>query len=326
MNIVFNTPEKTSPITFKLASSKIDNSDVRNQHLYSILFGETKTCEWLQNFLYLIHNFELTKSPGILNKVKLLSILFYTITYNLLNYDYSKTRVFLERNFNKASLQECLSSSNKYKKTNIEGIFENDKISWELHFGFNIILEVYELIKFYLYNFSNNKYENPYVKLLLQEINNSVQAMIKINDVKKTKENFDEFFNYRIMRLNAKVILLIEICLAEEEICNKLSNNKIDIDEILAFGRYIEIKTTLIRDFMKRSEEKPLNSYNYYEKFFDKNEYLNYQMKERSLLLEKFKDNELLMNLLTKFEKNFEENYTALGKKEKNDINMVTKF
>ena len=52
MNIIVDTPANINPITFKLHSSKIDSNDNRNLHLYTLLFGNKKSSDWLHNFLY----------------------------------------------------------------------------------------------------------------------------------------------------------------------------------------------------------------------------------------------------------------------------------
>lgn len=339
MNIIINTPRNIHPITFKLMSARIDDADVRNKHLYSILFGNTKTSEWLMSFLYLIHVFELTKTPGITTKVKLLSILFYTISYNLLEYNQHLTKKLLTDYFISRNIFNGNKPSNGNTNTNsstdfnfIEEHFKEEKLNWELHFGFNILIEIFEIIKFYLFAFANNKNNNENVKLLFEEIKSSLQAFIRMRELEKTKENFNEFIDLRIQRMNAKVILLIELALAEDEVKKSFVDKSkyLDIQEFMAFGKYIEINATLVRDYVKKYEDNPMNTYNYYKKHFDEKKYFEIKTQEKQQLLNVFKENILLMDILKKFESNFEKYYlehspSSNKEKEKESI-PKTKF
>lgn len=306
MNIIVDTPANINPITFKLHSSKIDSNDNRNLHLYTLLFGNKKSSDWLHNFLYLINTFEITKTPGLITKVKFITILLYTISYNLLVFDLKNT---------KKLISSCFLSNNSSKKNlTIEKLFEKTELSWELQFGYNILHEFFEIIKFYLTSFAKDKENNNYVKLFFEEINNSLLAFIQMVELEQSKDNFDVFFNLRIQRLNAKVILLIELALAEDEITSIMKAEKINLEEIMSFGKYIEINATLVRDYSRKSESNPLNTYCYYKKYYDEKNYFSICEDEKKSLLKKFCSNDLLMSLLKKFENNFSKYYT-----EKND-------
>ena len=298
MNIVIDTPDKMNPLTLTIQSNnietKFDEKDKRNSELYMILFG-SKSNEWLKTFLSLVNKLEITKNDSITSKLKFLLILFYTISYNLINHNLELSKTFIEL------LEKNMSASKYLNKENFTEIKD-----FNLLFGFHLISEILEIIKFYLDNYSQS---HKYKEMLTDELKASLKSFIKSNELPKTKENFNEYFELRLNRINAKVILLTELCFSEHHLKQKL--NTIEVNEFLNFGKYIEINATLIRDFYKRnvSENASKNSFNYFKKFYPEEKYFEILNEEKNILKKSFEKNEIFTEILAKFEKEFTDMY-----------------
>ena len=202
MNIILATPKGSNPITFKLISSKIDIQDKRILHLYHVLFGEEKNLDWLNEIIKLVFSFEMVPQENqVIPKVKLLYVLLFSFSYNLLNYDFKNTKEFLN----------LLVSDDKNK--NFDKIIPEK--SMELNFGYHLLIEIYDIIKFYLFSVGN-KNRKIYADLALKEINLSLKAFIYMHEIPKIEANFDEYLFLRSKRMNMKIMILTELIFAKD--------------------------------------------------------------------------------------------------------------
>jgi hypothetical protein len=195
-------------------------------------------------------------------KVKLCVILFFQIINNLLKKD---TNVEIISNFITEMLKE------KYINGNFESLFNlipnstnNENIS--LEFGLTVILELYEIYLFYIDNYLTSK--KLIMNMIKKEVIQSLNNFIKLREYKKNKKiktlkDFEKYFELRLTRLNAIVLLLIDYGFSNEHYTENEINN------LISLGRYAEIKITLYRDFskVKNMSDNLLNSYKIFRDF-----------------------------------------------------------
>jgi hypothetical protein len=192
-----------------------------------------------------------------------------------------------------------------------------------MEFGMTVLLELYEICHFYLNNYIVvNKFIKDRIKT---EINKSltnfvlINKFIHVNNGQFTFEKFLEFFELRITRLNAEVLLLCDLAFNDEQY------NEIDVEKYVLIGRYAEIKITLLRDYAKAKEngKKYLNSYLVYKEVMErkgvvddnliKNKYMKVKEEELNEIKNKigkyqgFKEKGMM--LINKIEKRFEVYY-----------------
>jgi hydroxymethylglutaryl-CoA synthase len=232
------------PIHFSLRSRKINNEDNRINEIFKILFGEDKHEDWLHEFLKFVNQFDwnstiLTELSNIKYKLKIIVLLLYTISYNLLKYNFEDTKLFLEKIL-----------SNTYNYDKMLEFIPNSSLS--INFGLSVILELFEIMKFYINNYV--KTNKIVAEKLLFVIENSLKAYInmvefgnkiKTKQITLNKEIFDSFLEQRFKRLNATIIILISLAFSDEQISEEVLNY------FLSFGRYCEVKLTLFRDYKR---------------------------------------------------------------------------
>ena len=264
------------------------------------IFGKKQKSTWLYEFMILVHGLDLFKNNleeiyQIKYKVKLCVILFFQITNNLLK---SKTNEKIVSNFLTEMLEE------KYQNGNFESLFElipdSAKIkSISLEFGMTVILELYEIYLFYIENYLTNR--RSIMEMIKKEVIQSLNNFIKLQKYKEkgkinSLEEFEEYFELRLTRLNAIVLLLIDFGFSNENF------NEEELNNLMALGRYAEIQITLYRDYskMKKMTETVLNSFKLFRDYLKDNvgvkdenlikeKYFMIKQKEISKLIEKIK-------------------------------------
>jgi hypothetical protein len=245
MNILLNNKIQP-PLHFTLRSRKINSDDKRVNEVFKILFGEQKNEEWLHEFIKFINHFDINQNKNDLSelnsikyKLKMMIILTYVVTYNLLKYNFNDTQQFIRNLLSKKYVYDQL----------LEMILSN---SIPLYFGLSVILELSEIMKFYLNNYV--KTNKIMIEKIFSELELTLVSLIKMseiinklanNELTMNKELFDEYFECRIKRLNATVMILSDLAFNEELI------NEQSLNSFLALGRYCEIKLTLLRDYSK---------------------------------------------------------------------------
>ena len=266
MNILINS--KISPeINFGLLTTGVNNGDKRIHIINNDLFGQKQKSIWLYEFMTLVHNLDLFKNNleeiyQIKYKVKLCVILFFQIINNLLKKD---TNVEIISNFITEMLKE------KYINGNFESLFNlipnstNDE-NISLEFGLTVILELYEIYLFYIDNYLTSK--RLIMNMIKKEVIQSLNNFIKLREYKKNKKiktlkDFEQYFELRLTRLNAIVLLLIDYGFSNEHYTENEINN------FISLGRYAEIQITLYRDFskVKNMSDNLLNSYKIFRDF-----------------------------------------------------------
>lgn len=249
----------------------------------------------MKDILKLLHSFQIGHHESdLVLKVKLLSILFASIAYNLSIYNFEKAESFFKHLINP-------------EKVDIYKQIPNSPL--EVNYGFRLLVEIKAIIKFYLKSYSKNK---ELYDLIKKEHVYALISYIEMNKLDKTKENFDKFFNLRLNRVNIKLNVMIEMALAENlNLYNykNESNFKLNIEEYLAFGQYLTIISTLVRDSKRELGLKSMNSFHYFSQFFDAKDYMNYAQKERKELYDKFKNNSLLISSLKKSEEGLRKHF-----------------
>ena len=266
MNILINS-KISLEINLGLLTTGINNNDERIKILMNDLFGKKQKRIWLYEFMTLVHSLDLFKNNlqeiyQIKYKVKLCVILFFQITNNLLKINKDEEII---SNFIIEMLKE------KYINGNFESLFnlipnsdKNQNIS--LEFGMTVILELYEIYLFYIDNYLTSK--KNIMNLIKKEVIHSLNNFIKLKDFKKNKkintiQDFEEYFELRLTRLNAIVLLLIDYGFSNEHYSEDEINN------FICLGRYSEIQITLYRDFakIKSLSENSFNSYAIFQNF-----------------------------------------------------------
>ena len=300
MNFLINS--KISPeINFGLLTTGINNQDERVNIIKNELFGQKEKSTWLYEFMILVHGSDLFKNNleeiyQVKYKVKLCVILFFQITNNLLKSNINEEIV---SNFITEMLEE------KYQNGNFESLFDlipdSAKMkSISLEFGMTVILELYQIYLFYIENYLTNR--KPIMEMIKKEVIKSLNNFIKLRKYKEkgiinSFEEFNKYFELRLTRLNAILLLLIDYGFSNENYSDEEINN------LISLGRYAEIQITLYRDYskMKKMAETALNSYKLFR------EYLNNKIgiKDEKLIKEKYfciKQNEIntLINKIKK--------------------------
>ena len=165
-------------------------------------------------------------------------VVFYIVSYNLLRHDYQQTKVLLEK---------ILDCKQKYSYDKLVTFIPNSLMA--LDFGLSVLLELSEILKFYLSNYVKN---NIYKEKIMTEVENSVRSFIKMNEIKFKVERgelpldhllLDQFIELRLNRLNASVMILCDLAFNEDLV----TEEKLSL--FMAVGRFCEIKITLLRDF-----------------------------------------------------------------------------
>ena len=283
MNFLINS-KITPEINFGLLTKGLNSNDDRINLINNDLFGQKEKSTWLYEFMHLVHGLDLFKNNleeiyQIKYKVKLCVILLFQITNNLLK---SKENEEIISNFISEMLKE------KYQNGNFESLFDlipdSAKIKGvSLEFGMTVILELYEIYLFYIENYLTNR--KSIMKMIKNEIIHSLNNFIKlINYKEKGKINsmkkFDEYFELRLTRLNAIVLLLIDYGFSNEHYSEEEINN------LISLGRYAEIEITLYRDYSKTTKklETMMNSFKLYRDYL-KN---NIGIKDEKLIKEKY--------------------------------------
>jgi hypothetical protein len=244
MNFLLNT-KINPPIHFALRSRKIKDDDIRVNEIFRVLFGEQKHEDWLHEFIKFVNHFDffgknanLSSLYSLKYKIKMIVILLYTVSYNLLQFNFAETKNFLEKMLNKDS---------NYDKMLV--LLSSVPNSIALNFGLSVILELYEIMKFYFSNFV--KSNKMITEKIICEVESSLKGFIQMFDlcesIKQGREKLDDqtfrsFLELRLKRLNATVMILSDLAFAEENISEEI------VDYFLALGKYVEIKITLIRD------------------------------------------------------------------------------
>ena len=267
MNILINS--KISPeINFGLLTTGFTNNDKRIHIINNDLFGQKQKSIWLYEFMTLVHSLDLFKNSleeiyQIKYKVKLCVILFFQITNNLLKKESNEEII---SNFINEMLKD------KYAHGNFEPLFNlipnsSDDKNISLEFGMTVILELYEIYLFYIDNYLMGKkliINSMIKKEVIQSLKNFVKLVeykrkIKINSLK----DFEEYFELRLTRLNAIVLLLIDYGFSNDNF------NEEEIKNFISLGRYAEIQITLYRDFYrpKNLSDNLLNSYRIFSEF-----------------------------------------------------------
>jgi len=270
MNFLINS--KISPeINFGLLTTGINNSDERINIINNDLFGQKQKSTWLYEFMNLVHGLDLFKNNleeiyQIKYKVKLCVILIFQITNNLLK---SNGNEALISNFILEMLKD------KYQKGNFESLFDlipdSAKInSVSLEFGMTVILELYEIYLFYIDNYLTNR--KSIMKRIKNEVIQSLNNFIKLQKYKEkgkinSMEEFEEYFELRLTRLNAIVLLLIDYGFSNEHYSEE------EIINFISLGRYAEIQITLYRDYSKTKKrtETVLNSFKLFRDYLKDN-------------------------------------------------------
>ncbi len=260
MNFLIST--KCPEINFGILTTGINNNkDERINLISNDLFGQKQKSTWLYEFMNLVHGLDLFKNNleeiyQIKYKLKLCVILLFQIANNLLK---KETNEEIASNFLNEMIKE------KYQNGNFESLFDlipdsskNNNIS--LEFCLTVIVELYEIYLFYIdYYLTNRK---SIMEMIKTEVIKSMNNFIKLQKYKKNNqinslEEFEEYFELRLTRLNAIVLLLIDYGFSNEHYSEEEINN------FLSLGRYAEIQVTLYRDYSKfmNKSDTGLNSY-----------------------------------------------------------------
>lgn len=258
MNILLSA-QINPPINFSLRSRKINNDDNRVSEIFKIMFGEQKNPDWLQEFMKFISNFDISLNQNSLSelnsakyKFKMLVVLFLNISYNLLKYNFQATKIFVE-----SLIDEKSSYDDLVKMLNQE--------SASLNYGLSVLLDIYENMKFNLFNNSKNKKEM--ISIIFGELKQSIISLIRMNEMlilldqgkySLDKKFFDEYFGHRTKRLNATLMILSDLTFSQEPLKQE------DLKAYLNLGKYAEIKITLLRDLSRKNVNKRF----YKKKFF----------------------------------------------------------
>lgn len=295
INIIISTPEGENPVNFKISEGE-DSNDQRYSKISKALFGEKKTIDRVKDILRLLHNFQIVSHESdLILKVKLLSILYITVAYNLIIYNYD-----LSKDFYKFLVDP--------DKRDIYSKIPNTP--FEMNFGYRLLVEIKAIIRFYLNSYGKNEELNS---MIIFELKDTILGFLQMYKLEQTKENYDKFFELRAKRVNVKINVLIELTLAEN--INQYNyknepNFKVDLNEYLAFGDYLNIISSLQRD-SKRDLDTNFNAYVYFCKYFDPKDYATYHSGKKAELLEKFKNNVLLMNCLKNSEESLKKHYDS---------------
>lgn len=254
INIILSTPPGMNSINFKFATNDKDEKDLRSKEIFKVLFGTTKSTEWFNEILELLSEINITNHQNsLITKVQLIEIIQMVICYNLLDFDYNATKSFLQLILN--------GSSNKIVENKVP------THSYELNFGLRLILEMYEIIKYYQKSFGKVSLQSSH---MITEIKSTFEAYIDLFTIEQNRENFNIFIEKRKKKLCCKLLVLTELEFADENIDSSL------INQYYGFAEYHELKSILARDFAKKDEGSKVNSYIYYEKCFENTAYFEF--------------------------------------------------
>ena len=283
INFLINT-RISPPINFTLISGNINNEDKRNDIIYKDLFGTHKKIEWLYEFMKFVHEMDLFNNKlkeiyQIKYKLKMIIIMLFLISSNLLKLNYDLMSVFIKK------LIYPIKNKNKYDELNEMIINNNENIS--LEFGMTLIFELYEIANFYLSNYIvNNTIKSKIKEEIIKSLNNFILINKFSNEEKIIKDykNFEIFFELRLTRLNAVVLILCDLGFNDEKYSNEI------IDRYISLGRYAEIKIMLYRDYSRANKmvHKFMNSYLVFKGFMISSGIENENsIKEKYFLLKK---------------------------------------
>ena len=278
MNFIINT-KIDPPINFNLISGNFNNDDKRNDILYKDLFGPHKKSEWLYEFMKFVYEMDLFHSKlneiyQIKYKLKMIIILLFVISTNLLSLNFELFSSFIQQIINP------IKNKNKYNELNKMIVNNNPNIS--LEFGMTLIFELYEIANFYLSNYIMNKVIKEKIKKeIIKSLNNFILIHKFSNEEKivQNLRNFELFLEFRLTRLNAVVLILCDLGFNDEQYSNEI------IDRYISLGRYAEIKIMLYRDYSKayKMVHKFMNSYLVFKGFM-----INSGVKSQQSIIEQY--------------------------------------
>jgi hydroxymethylglutaryl-CoA reductase len=316
------------PIHFTLRSRNVNTEDNRVNELYKTLFGEYKNTDWLHEFFKFVNHFDfggqqknLSELYQIKYKLKMIMIVFFMVTYNLLKYDFKQTKSFLEK-----IMDNCSWDRSQYSYDKLSSFIPD--CSMQLDFGLSVVLELSEIMKFYLNNYVKSRVMKDKI---MAEVKGSVDSFVKMNEIKikidkgemiLNKELLYEFINYRINRLNARIMILCDLAFNDEVVNEEALNN------FMAIGRYCEIKITQLRDYMRHTEGNDfLNSFDMFKTICEKEgvtdskqikkEYFKIMEQDMNLLRNQFGDQDQFKNILSYIEKDLENYFVQAERKPK---------
>ena len=327
MNFLIKT--NISPeINFVLNSRKINSEDKRIDDIFRNLFGEGKQVEWLYEFMMFVHEMDMFSQKmnemyQIKYKIKLVVVLIFVLSGNLLRLNYDIVSKFIQEIINTKNpktydeLSKMIPSSNG----------DSDVI---LEFGMTVLLELYEICNFYLNNYIvvNLKIRDKIKYEIQKAMNNFIQISHFITegtlvDLKK----FEIFFELRLTRLNAEVLILCDLGFNDDQYSDE------DIDNFVSLGRYAAIKITLLRDMYKSqfTRHKYTNSYiiftsamhnmNITDQKLITERYLRVKEKELEALTKKIDKLQIFkekgIDIIRKIEKKFQNFYNSKSPKSK---------
>ena len=327
MNFLIKT--NISPeINFVINSKKINCEDKRIDEIFKNLFGEGKPVEWLYEFMMFVHEMDMFSKTmkemyQIKYKLKLIIILIFVLCGNLLRINHDLVSNFILEIINIRNpktydeLCKMIPTSNGTSKISLE-------------FGMTVLLELYEILNFYI---SNYIVVNLKIRArILNEIRKSIKNFIQISsfitesttiDIKK----FEAFFELRLTRLNAEVLILCDLGFNDEQYSDE------DVDNFVSLGRYAAIKITLFRDLYKSkyTTHKYTNTFFVFSEMMKNmkiadpkiilNKYLKLKENEiefltkKILKIKKFKENGI--DIIEKLEKRFKNYYQSRFPKSK---------
>ncbi len=157
----------------------------------------------------------------------------------MLSFNLPQAKIFLEKMLAK-----------NYKYEEMQNVIPND--SFELNFGFSVVLELFEVMKFYFLNYV--KTNKSIADSILNEIEKSLFGFIKLFEISQLfkdkkivldSNTFKEFFELKLKRLPATVMVLADLAFSEEVVDAESLNC------FVAMGRTLEIQITLLRDFKR---------------------------------------------------------------------------
>ena len=208
-------------------------------------------------------------------KVFLCVIILFTIVENMLKYNFVVVGKYLGEMINHKGKGNSylLEKLNEFLKE--EKLKENDLC---IEFGLTVINELYLISNFYIDNYIvTHKYIAEYLK---SEINKSLLNFISIikftlnYKAPETAEEFNAFFDLRITRLNAVILVLCGIGFSNENF------SETEVHNFIALGKWAQIFITLNRDYYKKSR-KVENSFNVFkEYYFNKSKKLGRKISE----------------------------------------------
>ena len=315
MNFLINSKIKPE-INFGLLTTGATNHDNRVGRICNDLFGNKIIKDWLYEFMILVHELDLfkTKLEGIYQikyQLKICVILFLTISSNLLKKNHKLLSNFINELIQEKYHNKQNNFTDLYKLIPDSSTMENVS----LEFGMTVILELYEIYLFYLENYLEN--HKTLINIIKQEVILSLKNFIKLSEfftlnkkINNIKE-FEEFFEIRLTRLNATILVLIDLGFSEYRY------SKEEVNNLISLGRYTEIEITLYRDYSRKnnySQKESFNSYLVFCKYLNEN-----GVKDEKIIKEKYfeikkKEMENLIEKISKININGENGLTIIKK------------